>query len=52
MSGYGKDDAAKDTGSSIKQVSYAWHVARDDANARSDQANAGKMEPPSPPPKK
>ncbi len=31
MSGYGKNDAAKDTGSSCKEVSQSWHQARDDA---------------------
>lgn len=28
MPGYTKSDAAKDTGSSIKEVSGAWHEAR------------------------
>jgi len=31
MSGYGKNDAAKDTGSSSSQVSKAWHEARERA---------------------
>lgn len=31
MSGYDKHDAAKDTGSSCKEVSQSWHQARDDA---------------------
>ncbi len=47
MSQYDKQDAAKDTGASIKEVSAAWHTARDDAGARSDAANAGRMDPPS-----
>ena len=29
--GYGKGDAARDTGASTSQVSQAWHDARDDA---------------------
>ncbi len=29
--GYDKSDAAKDTSSSIKEVSESWHNARDDA---------------------
>ena len=28
---YGKNDAAKETGSSVKDTSAAWHQARDDA---------------------
>jgi hypothetical protein len=28
---YSKKDAAQDTGSSTKEVSRAWHAARDDA---------------------
>lgn len=35
-SSYGKGDAAKDTGSSIKEVSGAWHTARDDAVSSGD----------------
>lgn len=31
VSKYGKGDAAKDTGASIKDTSGAWHAARDDA---------------------
>lgn len=31
MSQYGKKDAAKDTKSSTKDVSKAWHQARNDA---------------------
>jgi len=31
MGGYGKKDAAQDTDSSTKDVSRAWHDARDDA---------------------
>ena len=31
MSNYSKKDAAKDTKSSTKEVSKAWHQARDDA---------------------
>ncbi len=31
MSRYNKEDAAKDTNASIKEVSEAWHQARDDA---------------------
>lgn len=30
-SSYDKGDAAKDTGSSVRDVSGAWHQARDDA---------------------
>ena len=30
---YGKSDAAKDTNSSVKEVSQAWHQAREDAQA-------------------
>ena len=43
--GYTKQDAAKDTGSSVKDVSAAQHAARTDAGARSTGANQGKMEP-------
>lgn len=32
---FGKKDAAKETGSSTKSVSRAWHQARDDSGARS-----------------
>ncbi len=28
---YTEKDAAKDTGSSVKDVNHAWHAARDDA---------------------
>lgn len=31
MGGYDKEDAAKDTNSSVKEVSEAWHQARNDA---------------------
>lgn len=31
MGGYDKKDAAKDTDSSTKEVSKAWHEARNDA---------------------
>jgi len=31
MSKYTKKDAARDTGTSVKKVSQAWHDARDDA---------------------
>lgn len=31
--GYDKSDAAKDTGSTIGEVSGAWHNARDDATS-------------------
>jgi hypothetical protein len=31
MGGFGKKDAAKETNSSTKDVSHAWHDARDDA---------------------
>ena len=31
--GYKRGDAAKDTGSSTKSVSRAWHTARDDATS-------------------
>ena len=34
MGKYGKKDAGKDTGSSSKDVSKAWHDARDDSGAR------------------
>ena len=37
MGGYGKNDAAKDTDSTPKQVSEAWHAARDDAAEAKDQ---------------
>jgi hypothetical protein len=33
--GFGKKDAAKETGDSTKGVSRAWHKARDDSGARS-----------------
>ena len=33
--GYDKDDAARDTNSSDKDVSQAWHDARDDAQSDS-----------------
>lgn len=36
--GYTKKDAAEDTGSSGKEVSHAWHVARNDA------ASSGELE--------
>jgi hypothetical protein len=38
MSGFSKKDAAKETGSSNKETSRAWHQARDDA-ASSGQLN-------------
>ena len=31
MGGYGKEDAAKDTNVSVKEVSETWHQAREDA---------------------
>lgn len=31
MSRYSKQDAARDTGVSVKETSHAWHDARDDA---------------------
>jgi len=42
--GYGKTDAAKDTGSSSSKVSEAWHQARDDSGVRSgsDKGNFDK----------
>ncbi|MBI2620877.1 hypothetical protein HYW61_01465 [candidate division WWE3 bacterium] len=33
---YDKDDAAKDTDSTAKEVSEAWHTARDDAQKSGD----------------
>ena len=33
-SNYGKKDAAKDTNSSVREVSEAWHAARDDSGVR------------------
>lgn len=44
MSGYGKGDAARDTGSSSGEVSKAWHAARDDAAASGElsERNASK----------
>ena len=33
---YDKGDAAKDTGSSVKDTSSAWHQARDDAVSSGD----------------
>ncbi len=43
---YSEKDAARDTGSSGKEVSRAWHSAREDANVRApqptpDQCNQG-----------
>ena len=54
MSRYSEKDAAKDTGSSSKSVSRAWHDARDDAagsghlserneNKTSDSENGGAL---------
>ncbi len=31
MTAYDKHDAAKDTGSSVREVERAWHTARDDS---------------------
>ena len=36
MSGYSKKDAAKDTNSSVKDVSKAHHQAREDAQKSND----------------
>jgi len=44
MSGYTKNDAAKDTNTSAKEVSKAWHQARDDAasSGELDERNENK----------
>ena len=41
MSGYDKSDAAKDTDSSSRDVSQAWHDARDDAVDSGDLSRGG-----------
>ncbi len=38
-SGYGKKQAARDTGSSTKSVSRAWHAARDHATSSGELSN-------------
>ena len=38
---YGKSDAARDTGSSMKDVGSAWHSARDDAQQSGQLSERG-----------
>lgn len=46
MSKYTKQDAARDTKSSVKEVSRAHHQARDDSGARSGQDSKQFKSPP------
>lgn len=45
MSRYGKNEAARDTGATPKEVSGAWHAAREDAagSGQLPERNIGKV---------